>query len=159
MEKKPADTKALDAAIAELPGSDWQPMVTARASARMGQRYAAAGNQAQAESSLKSAQTALASLPKLKPMPLPGMKDLYEAKFPSMQPEETAAAAAFEVARLQATLNQTDAAWQSIQQGLDTLRSLGSVADRRREAPTRSQNLRRLRAERFAKRIVDQFRR
>ncbi len=124
MEKRPADTKSLDASIAELPGSDWQPVVIARAYARMGQRYAAAGNQAQAEASLKTAQTALASLRKSKPMPTPGMKDLYEAKFPSMQPEETAAAATFEVARLQSSLNQTDAAGQSIQQGLSILRSL-----------------------------------
>ncbi len=124
LEKQPADAKALEAAIAGLPGPDWQPVVTARAYARMGQRYAAAGNQAQAESMLKTAQTALQSFPKLKPMPLPGMKDLYEAKFPATGPLNTTAAAAFEVARLQAALQQTDAAWQSIQQGLNILRSL-----------------------------------
>ena len=122
-EKKPADTKSLEAALQELP-PDRRPVVTAQALARMGQRYASAGNPASAEPLLQSAQTALQALPEFKPRPMPGMKELYNAKFLAVPFEETAAAAAFEVARLQASLNQKDAAWKSIQQGLDILRSL-----------------------------------
>ncbi len=121
-DKQPADLAPLDAAIKSLP-ENWPALVTARAYARMGQRHAVAGDEAQAKTLLQTAETALASMPKSEPLPVPDLEGIYRAQFSQRNQAHEIAVAAFEVARLQATLKQTEAAWKSIETGLVALRS------------------------------------
>ena len=121
--KQPASLDGLDAAIQELPGN-WQPLATARAYSRMGQRYAMAGDSTQAQSMLQTAAQALAGLPQREPMAGLDLMAIHAGRFPRRQPvTDQIAIAAFEVARLQSTLNRPEEAWKSVEQGLAALRS------------------------------------
>jgi hypothetical protein len=138
-EEQDANLADLEPAIQSLP-EPWPLLVRARAEARMGQRWAMAGDDAQAQAILKKAEAALALLPKSEPLPVPDLEGIYRAKFSNANMGQGIAVAAFEVARLQASLNQTDAAWKSIEQGLVALRSesLPLAATKKMQADVRS---------------------
>lgn len=119
---QPVDLAAMEAAIKSLPDF-WSAVARARAYARMGQRHVMAGDQVQAKSLLDAAAKALATLPKSEPLAVPDLQGIYQVKFSNANIGHEIAVAAFEVARLETSLNQSDAAWNSIEHGLAALRS------------------------------------
>ncbi len=125
-QKQEANLAGLSDALKTLP-ANWSPVMTARVNARMGQRYARAGDSGKAGNFLTTATSALGSLAKKTPMALPDMKTIYNMKFPSTEFADASAVSAFEVARLQGTLKQSETAWQSVTQGLSILRSQAPV--------------------------------
>lgn len=123
LRKQPLDISSLEKAIADFKGFPPNGVVAARAYARIGQRQSLAGNAADAKTMLEKAEAALASLPKTDPLPVLDVEGTYRATFPNVNLGNEIAVAAFEVARLEASMNQADAAWKSIEQGLAALRS------------------------------------
>ena len=130
--KQPSPTRQLQDATSDLP-----PAGKARVLAGAAGGQLAAGDRTRAEQTLKAASAALKSIPVPKPLTLPGMKELCRLELPSDALLRTAVLAAAEIARVEARMDQPQAAWSSLAAAMQFARgmapALPAIQERRDE--------------------------